>query len=263
MMSNQKYLVVAMISLSVAVSACRSSKKITNTDTSELKTSVEDVQKENRIKSIPSANFDFNFLQAKAKVAASSKGKNYNLTFNIRMQKNEIIWISVNAIGSIEVARVLLNKDSVRIIDRINNQYLVKDYDFLSEMLNVPLDFISIQNLILGNAPEIEKAKSWNYKESEESYQLGKSMDDLDYLYTFRNADNKLAVFTLQENSTEPKSLRVEYGDFRAIDGGSLPFLINTLASSQKESLKLDVQYTKVEKQNNLDFPFNVPKRFE
>jgi outer membrane protein assembly factor BamE (lipoprotein component of BamABCDE complex) len=263
MMSKYSFLVVALISISIALSACRSSKKITNTDTSELKTSVEDLKKENRISSIPLANFDFNYLQAKAKVAASSKGKNYNLTFNIRMQKNEIIWISVNAIGSIEVARVLMNKDSVRIIDRINNQYLVKDYDFLSEMLNVPLDFISIQNLILGNAAAIEQINKWNYKESEESYQLSRAFDDLEYFYTFRNADNKLAVFTLQENSSEPKSVRVEYGDFRAIEGASLPFLINTLASSQKESLKLDVQYTKVEKQNTLDFPFNVPKRFE
>lgn len=263
MRNKKKYFLLVLILFSLAFSACRSNKTIANTDKSVMKLSEEDIQKQKRIDALPSANFDFNFLQAKAKVQANVKEKNYNLTFNIRMQKDKIIWISVNAIGSIEVARILMNPDSVRIIDRMNNQYLVKDFDFLSDMLNVPVDFYQVQNMILGNAPTFNNTPMLVYKESDASFQLSENKNGVDYLHTFRSQDNKLSVYNLKENSESQRSIRVEYGDFKSVDGLLFPFLINSIASSQKESLKLDVQYTKLERLNNLEFPFNVPKRFE
>ena len=123
---KNKYIVLVLLSISIFASACKSRKFMSAAKNEIMIVSEEELLKQNIIAKVPAANFDFNFLQSKAKVQANVKGKDYSLTFNIRMQKDKRIWISVNAIGSIEVARILITPDSVRIIDRINNQYLVK-----------------------------------------------------------------------------------------------------------------------------------------
>lgn len=260
---NNKYIVFVLLSFSLLVSACKSRQFLSETPNNKMVVSEEELLKQSIISKLPSSNFDFNFLQAKAKVQANVKDKDYSLNFNIRMQKDQRIWISVNAIGSIEVARILILKDSVRIIDRINNQYLVKDFVFLSGMLNTNVDFNMIQNLMLGNAPIFANAESLVLKQDEQYYQLSSKLAEVLTNYSFRKEDAKLSAFSLEEDTELKRNIRVNYSDYRLVENNNFPFLINSIASSQKESLKLNVQYTKVEKLNSLEFPFNVPKRFE
>lgn len=260
---KSKNMAVVLLSFSLFLTACKSRQYISDTKTEKSTVSAEELLKQSLINKIPNANFNFNYLQAKAKVQANVKDKDYNLNFNIRMQKDERIWISVNAIASIEVARILINKDSVRIIDRINNQYLVKDYDFLSDMLNTKVSFEMIQNLMIGNSAILMNNESLSLKQDELNYVLtAKSLESMSN-YSYRKSDTKLTEFSLEENTDAKRSIKVQYNDYRLIENTNFPFLINSIASSQKESLKLNVQYTKVEKLNSLEFPFNVPKRFE
>ncbi len=260
---KNKYIVFVLLSVSLLVSACKSRQFLSDTPNNKMVVSEEELLKQSIISKISSTNFDFNFLQAKAKVQANVKDKDYSLNFNVRMQKDQKIWISVNAIGSIEVARILISKDSVRIIDRINNQYLVKDFEFLSGMLNTNVDFYMIQNLMLGNAPIFANAESLVLKQDEQNYQLSSKLAEVLTNYSFRKEDAKLSAFSLEEDTELKRNIRVNYSDYRLVENNNFPFLINSIASSQKESLKLNVQYTKVEKLNSLEFPFNVPKRFE
>lgn len=260
---KNKYIVFVLFSLSILGSACKSRQFLSEKKPDVMIVSEEELLKQSILSKIPSANFDFNFIQAKAKVQANVKGKDYTLSFNIRMQKDQKIWISVNAIGSIEVARILINRDSVRIIDRINNQYLVKDFEFLSGMLNTNVDYSMIQNLMIGNAPNFANAGSLVLKQDEKSYQLSAKQEEVFTNYSFRKEDTKLNAFSLEENAELKRNIQVNYSDYKLVENTNFPFLINSIASSQKESLKLNVQYTKVEKLNSLEFPFNVPKRFE
>lgn len=211
---------------------------------------------------LAAANFDFTYLAAKAKVTFEQKGKNTSVNFSVRMKKDETIWISVNAIGTIEVARVLLSRDSVKILDRINNKYIVTDYDQISELLKVQADFQMIQQLITGSVSDPQA--SWS--------ELAKTMDAISW--KFITEDHVRSEYfidpitykprQLDMHDTEQKqSLTVNYGDYRPVGTYLFPFLINSYAVSQKESVKLDVQYTKVEKVDALDFPFNVPKKFD
>ena len=46
-------------------------------------------------------------------------GKKYDVNANIRMYKDSAIWISANAILGIEAMRVLITKDSVKLLDKL------------------------------------------------------------------------------------------------------------------------------------------------
>lgn len=261
-MSKNVYYALLCVSLMFLFS-CKSRKLETKAESNKSEISQSDVLRLTTISKIESANFDFSFLSAKAKVKVNRAGKDFNLTFNIRMQKDEKIWISVNAIASIEVARVLLTKDSVKIIDRLNKQYIVKDYAFLSEVLKSEVDFYTIQNMMIGNTPS-----GLNYKDAEFNvlpnfYEFSGTEKGRQYLVRLKKDDNKLSSAILTEVKSDKRSISIDYNGFKLVENSNFPFLINSKASSQKESVSLNVEYQKVEKVVNLDFPFSIPKRFE
>ena len=51
---------------------------------------------------------------------SGADGKNYKLNVYLRMYNDSAIWLSANAILGIEAMRLLITKDSVKMLDNIN-----------------------------------------------------------------------------------------------------------------------------------------------
>src|SRR5215203_5326995 len=98
-------------------------------------------------------------------------GKNYNVNANVRMYKDSAIWISANAILGIEAMRVLVTKDSVKLLDKLNKTYSARSVDYLQEVTALPLDLIILQNLIIGN-PVFLDSNIVSYSESNNTISL-------------------------------------------------------------------------------------------
>lgn len=102
---------------------------------------------------IDSGRLQFTTFTAKLAIDyQGSDGKTYNVNSNIRMYKDSAIWISANAILGIEAMRVLITKDSVKLLDKLNKTYTARSVDYLQEVTSLPLDLFTLQDLILGNA---------------------------------------------------------------------------------------------------------------
>lgn len=249
--------------LAIGFSACKTKKVPPQTEQKAIEISKEEIQKSKVISSLSASDFDFNFLSTKSRVKIKRDDKEFTLTFNIRMHKNNQIWISVNAIGGIEVARVLMNKDSVRLLDRINKQYIVKDYVYLSELLQTKVDFSLMQDLMVGNVPKQLDYTKAVFSQTDVDYRFEGLKDFISYAIDARIVDAKLSAIRLTDNRNTKKSVSVNYSDFKLVENSNFPFLISSVASSEKESLSLKLEYLKVEKVEKLEFPFNVPKKFD
>ncbi len=261
-MNNLK-LYIVILSVAIFSSSCRVKKLKVEPSKDNLELSVEDELKRKILPYIKTSNFNFQYLIAKAKVNVKREGKDFNLTFNIRVENNTKIWISVNALGGIEVARVLLSQDSVKIIDRLNKQYIAKDYIFLSELLKTNVSYALIQDMMFGNAPSTIDYEKSAISMNESTYQFEGNQEMINYTVNLRKEDFKLLVLNLLDQGEEKRQVEVNYGGFKLIENQNFPFLINSIASSPKESLTLNLEYAKIEKVTNLEFPFNVPKKFD
>src|SRR6185436_3610205 len=78
-------------------------------------------------------------------------GKKYDVNVFVRMKKDSIIWISVNGALGIEGMRVMIDKDSVRILNKLDKEYQVRSLEYLTEVAALPLDLHTVQQLIIGN----------------------------------------------------------------------------------------------------------------
>lgn len=121
---------IALLVLLLAATSCASRKKT--------------------VAPIPPQSFEW--LTANMDIQAEGNGMNFDdLSGQMRMRKDSLVWLSVTASMGIEVARAKVSTDSVWIVNRLEKTYLAEPLDTLSAQLGMPLSLSLIQTLLLDN----------------------------------------------------------------------------------------------------------------
>lgn len=148
-MNNKLVLLVAL----AVLASCKSKKSLTNQPPPPVnKVDTKALEAEEAVlKTIDGNTNTFNFYQAKASASYKDDNQNLNLDLTIMMEKDRYIWMSVTALLGIEVARIMITPDSVKIMDRLHRKCIVTDFGYIQRMSNVPLKLANLQNMIVGN----------------------------------------------------------------------------------------------------------------
>lgn len=220
-------------------------------------------------------SFKAKTLTAKAAVKSVIGDQETSFNINLRIYTDSIIWISITPLLGIEVARVMVTRDTVMFIDRLNKKYSVSGFQYLNEMLQVNVDFDIIQGVLTGNLFAYKKNK-FNSVYIEEQYyilstlskrNLKRSLEDRDFnkpiVQDLWVNDSTYRVTRLNvEDQRRNKTLLTDYSDHRQTDGGLFPFKSKTVIQADK-ILKVDIEYSKINLNNEIEFPFNIPAGYE
>ncbi|GAB3912319.1 hypothetical protein GCM10028803_55400 [Larkinella knui] len=211
---------------------------------------------------------DFSYLTAKSKVSFKSKDQDINnANVNLRIDKDSLIWLSVSGVG-VEVARAIITKDSVVIMDRIHREYSVYDYQSLSQRFNFNLNFGLIQSLLIGNLP-LPKEPAQRVK-NEKDYLLLRQREGKVLVENYIGEQNrKLKKLLVVEQPTK-NSLTLDYDDFTVLNNFLFPYtsLVTVDYKSKNDGQPyqtvLRIRHNKVElTDKNPGFPFNVPPKYQ
>lgn len=212
-----------------------------------------------------------------AKASVKTEGGQQEGSFNItmRLQTDSLIWISISPLLGIEVARILVSRDSVKFMDRLNNKYALTDYQFLSQMLDVNIDFDILQGVLTGNLFSYKKNKFNSVYVEDSCYilstlskrKLKRSLEDVDVTKPVVQdvwvQDSTFRITRLSiEDLRVQKSLLTDYYDYRVTDAGLFPFKSSTLVKTVQQ-MKILIDYEKVSVNGSLEFPFTIPKGYE
>jgi hypothetical protein len=193
---------------------------------------------------------------------------------NLRICKDSAIWMSISPGLGIEVARVLIDKDSVRFINRLNSTYFKGGFDYLNKMLQVDVNFKMIQAVLLGNVylhygvdKYIQDRENTELVLSTLKFRKIKRENELEIpqILTqeiwYSPAQQKITKMEMQDYRPIRK-FNVRYNAFETVEGISLPVKINIEASANKE-LKIVLDYSKIGLNKELNLPFNIPDGYE
>lgn len=208
--------------------------------------------------SMMSRNFEFEYFSAKAKITlADDKGTR---TFNasIRIKHDSAIWVSFQSVG-IEGLRLLANKDSIYMIDRLNKKFYVYDYSYFNEYTSVEVDYQIFEELISG-IPILFDEKKLKAKKEDSTYVLkndGKKRTSFIQL----NPDYTLLDVNLVD-STMGKSLKLKYKNYNR--DNTKPFALEReFQLNDEQHTVVFVTFSKVKIDEPLKFPFNVKEKYE
>lgn len=94
----------------------------------------------------------FEWLTANMAVQAEGNGMAFNdLSGQVRMRKDSIVWLNLTATMGVEVLRAKISNDSIWILNRLEKSYLAEPLDTVSAQLGIPLSLPLVQTLLLDN----------------------------------------------------------------------------------------------------------------
>ncbi len=225
-------------------------------------------------RAIKASNFSSRWFSSRAAVDVAIDKDERSFQAHIKICKDSVIWISISPALGIEVARVLIEPDTVRFINRIEGTYFVGDFGYLSHLLQADLSFELVQAVLLGDA----------YLH----YSVDKYIQDVEnnelVLSTFkkrkikRENDLEIPDILTQEiwySSMAGKVKRMEMRDYRPVrsfivsflnheivDSIAVPSRIELTATANK-SLRLNMDYSKISVNKKQNIAFTIPEDYE
>lgn len=214
------------------------------------------------------------WFAARVAVDAELDRDKRSFNVNLRMRRDSIIWMSISPALGIEVARVLISPDSVKVLNRINGTYFKGGFGYLSELLQADLNFKMLQSILLGNA-------YLHY--TVDKYILDRENGEF-VLSTFKKRkmkrENEMIIpeIVTQEIWYSPDRQRVsrmEMRDYRPMRNFSVRYLTYELIDSLQvpssfqidaqanKSLRVQMTYSRIVLNKEQNTAFSIPDDYE
>ena len=254
------------------LSSCRSTKRIqtvmSKKDTTQI-TSTSDSKGDSMrfikqvYRTIQNNKIDFKTFSAKIKVNfEGNDGKKSDFNAFLRLQKDSVLWISINAALGIEAFRVMITPDSVRVLNKLEKIAQLRSVGYLQEVVKIPLSFSELQDLILGNAPYLD-SNIVSYTNEESVISLVSIGDLFKHFLTVSKNDFRLQHSKLDDiDNIRARTCDITYGAYESKNGVSFS-TFRKITVSEKSKLDIEMQFKQFDFNEQLNFPFNIPRNYK
>ena len=230
------------------------------------------------VKKLKENEFRFNTISAKSKTAIiDSSGKKTSFKTNIRIKKDSAIWLSITPLLGIEMARVLITKDSVKFLNRSTKEYFLGDFGYLNKLFGTDLDYQMMEALLIGNSLDfdektkvhsrVDRKRDLYFLSTEKKRKVQKELKkDKEKIKKqaqvlwLNPMTFKITELLLSSPATK-RSLSGEFSDYREIEDQLIPYKLHFVLKSKTTSV-IDVKYSKFSIGKSLSFPFKISSKY-
>ncbi|MBL4594558.1 MAG: DUF4292 domain-containing protein [Flavobacteriales bacterium] len=229
------------------------------------------------VKKLKQNEFEFNTISAKAAISIDDGKKKTSFKTHLRIRKDSAIWMSITPLLGIEMARVLITKDSVKFLNRADKEYFIGDFGYLNKLFGTDIDYQMLEALLIGNSLDFEenekvhsrvdRKKTLYFLSTEKKRKVKKELEkDKEKI---RKEAQVLwldpITFKIKElliSSPETgRSLMGSYSDYREIETQLIPYDLRFNLKS-KTSSAIEVKYSKFSIGKSLTFPFKISSKY-
>lgn len=278
---------VLLVVVATGLSSCRTARNITAEKIRPISTN-------KLLKRVEQNAFDYDYLTIRRiNCRFSSSETNANFRIRLKALKDEKILVSISKIN-IPVGRVLLTPDSVKYVNYIDRNYFVDDYSFLSDFLNIDLDFESIQSILANNAFSYRNDQRNNdfrtfettveeglyLLQSEKERKIAKmgeegneikierrlkrfEEDALIFQKMYFNPQNFALTKLIIEDLTNDRTFRMNFSDFEEIKKHEYPGAIEMNMISPRETINLNLKMNGFSTEKIDEISLNIPDKYE
>jgi hypothetical protein len=217
----------------------------------------------NTYRGILANHIDFRTFNAKLNVDyIDVDDKKYNVNATLRMYKDSLIWVSVNAIFGIEGLRAIITKDSVKIMDRQNKLYTPRSIEYLQEVSALPVNLSSLQDLLIGNAIFLD-SNIVSYSKTANTISLLSIGKIFKNLITLSENDKLVQRIKLDDiDELRNRTGDLSYSDYENKRGPNFA-TTRKITFAEKKKLDIRLEFKQYSFNEELTFPFSIPKNYK
>ena len=259
----------AILSLAIIIlfQQCNPRKKL-------IKQPIKELGVDYLINQLKKNEFQFEWLDAKFSADFSIDGNISTLKGTIRLRKDSAIWASISPAFGIEMARILITQDSLKLMNRIDGTYIKSDFSYINKLLETNFDFDILQALLLGNDLTCYENDKFKAHLNEKKYLL--TTVGRRKIKKFVDKNDKDRII-LQDIWLDPGTYKIErislkdikisskidsyYSGFQASGNQIFPTELY-FDFNNKRAVKLTLKMNKVEINSPKNLSFKIPSKY-
>ena len=204
---------------------------------------------------------NFKTLNIKANAKYEDPSQSHSLNADIRIKKNEIIWINIKILG-FPIAKALITPAKVSYYEKINNTYFEGDFSMLSNWLGTDLDFQKVQNLLLGKSIDDLSKGNWISGINDKLFKLSQAQTTDIYKEFYFEAANFLLKKETITQASQNRALEIQYPSYKEVERIFLPNEIN-IKAAQKDKISIAIEYKNTTFNENLNYSYAIPSDYK
>ncbi len=215
------------------------------------------------LKKMAENDIDYDWFSGKVRVNYKGKDNAVSANMQIKVEKDKKIWVSAQKFG-FEGIRVLIEEDSIHILDRLKRTYTVSDFSYIQKELNLPANIQAVQDFIVGNS--LKLTKDATYKVKEEALQILLIAIDNNFraTYSIDNTNFNLRSLTVEDLSMDRKIIANQF-DYEPIENkGDFAFSRDfELKIGTESEATVQMSFSRVEFDEEQSMDFRVPSSYK
>jgi len=270
-MNKLHYIFISALLMSILLSSCKSTKVATENTITKAQ-AVDTV-----FQNMQDHQFKYEWFIGKFTANYKNADKKQSFSGQFRIRKDSMIWLSIYAAMNIEVFRIMVTPDSIKMLNRLNKSYFSKDVSFINMKFNTDVDFDVLQSLLMGVDFAYYETDKFNLSINENSYKLStlgrsklkkyvRTQEDLKKVMVqnmWINPENyKITKQSIKQVKSPNKKVVANYQDFKEVDSQLFPFEIRFKLIDEKPII-LEIKYRSIIIDKKTSFPFKVPKKYK
>ncbi len=205
---------------------------------------------------------NYNTFNGKAKVHYDGKDQQQDFAASIRMERDKKIWVSITALGLVEVARLVITPDTIILINRLKKEVTVLPFKEAGKLLSISVDFGTLQGLLIGDALHASEDKPTDIASFGGGISVALTTPAYQQNITYNKADSTIRQQQLKVSGAASTMLLMQYGDYTMISDKhfSNSRVINVQDTSGHHYI--DMQFNKADFDQTVDFSFSIPSKY-
>ncbi|MEG1748628.1 MAG: DUF4292 domain-containing protein [Tannerellaceae bacterium] len=247
----------------IVLGGCKSTKvaKVTEPTGNKMHNEFFDSMKESA--------FRFNTLTASLKVELNMPKNNMSSRVEMKMVRDSAFQLSVQPFLGIEMFRIEISTDSVKVMDRINKRYVSESYAGLKGQTPIDFNFYNLQalftnRLFLPGEQDISARQYNRFLLKQEGTRAEiKVKDVMELLYTFVADGEQKLLSTHISDSSERFLLGWNYTDFRMVEKQPFPMLMETeIVADGAPVGGINFRFSRIQVDVPVAMEFSIPSKY-
>ncbi|MCF6365866.1 MAG: DUF4292 domain-containing protein [Bacteroidales bacterium] len=187
----------------------------------------------------------------------------------IKIKTDEFIWISVRPVMGIEISRILITQDSIKVIDKIKNEYFAENINYLKSKVGFELNYETIQAIFLNRFfifPPENKIESYFLINVENNKTLSATgiFSGMNISHNTIFSENNFIIY---ENNlklfNKNQSLNIAYSNFQPLNKKEFPNTIQIIIKDAVNLSMFNISYKNIKINETIKASFKIPENFK
>lgn len=263
-------LILSLITITVMLmTACGTVKKAnTNMPTGQTTTSPTTTQPTDPADDILATLGDWHTMQTSGNIKLSA-GSSFSSSIQVRMVRDQAIYISLRPVLGIEVGKLIITADSLYAVDKVHKRYIAEKVSILTS--GIPVTVSDVQDIFLGRPfiigqgtlnEQLKPALNVSRKGNTVVLAPQEKYKGYGYAFTF-DKNNRITSLDIVPTSSTAAGYQVKYSDVHNTRAGNIAHAIDVNATVEKKQVSFSLNYKNIDWNGKVNIDTTVSKNYK